>query len=438
MRFILALVLVGCSVDHNGLQARPVVDGGVDVIGDVRGDVERIDGCVESAETCNRVDDDCDGRVDEETSRACGTDIGDCTAGLERCVDGDYTGTCEGETPPGVELCDRPGDEDCDGSVNEMCECSGPVECGPGTTEGICEQGTQACTDGMLQPCVGAVNRATEVCNGLDDNCDGTVDEGVTVSAFVDGDGDGYGTGPAMMICAGTAGYATRDGDCIDGNSAINPGQPDPCDGVDSDCSGPETVVTYYRDADGDGHGSLAMPMTSCSGAPVGFVASSDDCDDSADTGPRRYPMAVEVCDGLDNDCDGDLDENDCAGCVRRVRADGHVYQFCSDAVNWAAARSACQAIGYDLVTIESEGEHDFLKGGASPDGSSWWIGLNDITTEGTYVWASTGSAATYTDPLNAGTASQDCLVLRDDITSRRWSDRACTDANFYTCEVAP
>jgi hypothetical protein len=107
---------------------------------------------------------------------------------------------------------------------------------------------------------------AYELCNGIDDNCDGGVDESA--------DGDGI---------------SSCDGDCDDTNADVYPGAPELCDGLDNDCDG--APAGYEVDDDGDGY--LAC----------------DECDDSD---PTIYPGAAEVCnDGIDSDCGSDLQETE-------------------------------------------------------------------------------------------------------------------------------
>lgn len=436
MRFALAFVLLGCTVPHEGLQQVVRVDGGVDGGVDVGADA-----CT-AAEVCNGRDDDCDGSTDEGTDEVCeGNDTPPCSPGRRRCVGGFLEAACSGFIPPGgpLDTCLVLGDEDCDGRIDEDCDCpvDGSVPCG--SDVGVCMPGVAMCVGGAPGTCNGGTRPGTETCDGRDEDCDGMTDEGVLLPFYRDMDGDGYGAGEPMLACSAPANHVGRNGDCDDMNAARTPMRAEMCDAVDNDCDTrvdeeATGVLTFYRDGDGDGIGA-GPPMTGCV-RPSGTSMSNTDCNDEDAT---IFPGATEACDGRDNDCGGDIDEDNCPGCTRRVRvSDGHTYQFCSTTLAWSAARRSCMDSGYDLVTIESEAEHDFLRGAAAPDGGQWWIGLNDIATEGTYIWAATGMPGAYVTPINGGTASQDCFVLRDDTPDRRWSDRDCASTGIFVCEVAP
>ena len=151
---------------------------------------------------------------------------------------------------------------------------------------------------------------ADEVCNELDDNCDGEVDEGVDLLEFLpDVDGDGYGASEgAVLACEAPAGTVELEGDCDDADPLVNPAAIEVCDGVDNDCDGgvDEDLATsdWYPDGDADGFGELdATAIASCL-QPPDTADDASDCDDGDDT---IYPDAPEACDDADSDCDGSL-----------------------------------------------------------------------------------------------------------------------------------
>lgn len=138
---------------------------------------------------------------------------------------------------------------------------------------------------------------------------------------YLDNDGDGYPSNiGGVLTCNPPLGYvsvpvgdANGDGlpdfDCVDNNDDINPAIEEYCNGLDDDCDGSidegQGATIYYADADGDGFGNLSSTLSSCQ-FPLGYVLNALDCND---TNPSIKPGATEICDGVDNDCDGLIDE---------------------------------------------------------------------------------------------------------------------------------
>ena len=165
------------------------------------------------------------------------------------------------------------------------------------------------CDDGDVQ-----VNPAqAELCEGLDNDCDGEVDEGVFVDFYADADGDGFGSGDPVPACTDDPPFvpaATQGDDCLDSDASVYPGADELCNGLDNDCDGtadndPVSGPTWYADADADGFGDSSTAQVACT-QPTGTVSVGSDCDDAQ---VSVYPGALEVCgDGMLNDCEGSDD----------------------------------------------------------------------------------------------------------------------------------
>ncbi len=164
------------------------------------------------------------------------------------------------------------------------------------------------CGDGDASIYLGA----TEICNGTDNDCDGTPDNGLPFAPYwPDGDDDGWGdeTATPTDFCDDPGpGWSPIPEDCNDADDTIHPVNADDCDGIDNDCDGTvdedATLTDHYPDVDGDGYGDMsAQPTGFCTDPGDGWTSSNDDCDDSdanANPGGTEIPY-----DGIDQDCDG-------------------------------------------------------------------------------------------------------------------------------------
>jgi subtilase family serine protease len=191
---------------------------------------------------------------------------------------------------------------------------------------------------------------AAELCNLLDDDCDGTIDEGVQLTFYADSDGDSYGDpSNTTLACSVPSGYVNNDGDCDDSNANLHPGMAESCNVIDDNCNGTidEGVhLTFYQDADGDGFGDPASTSLACT-APVGYVTDNTDCNDNDDA---VHPGAVELCNGSDDNCNGTSDE-------------GFIYSTPATAVISTGGNEFCEGLLTTLTAV----------GGSLGTGADWY-----------------------------------------------------------------
>ena len=336
MRYLGLFFLVACSAQNEKAQ---VEDAEIAVDGD--GDGFLADDCDDSnplvnsgaTEICDGIDNDCDGEVDEDVlTEFYGDSDGDgfgnpllvaegCEAPAGFVSNGtDCDDTRSDIYPSAEEVCDDL-DNDCDEEIDEelaidyFVDSDGDGFGDPLLVEQACDlrDGLSTIADDCDDSDPQVNPLADELCDDIDNNCDGVINEPGAlgeIAAYVDSDGDGYGSATAINLCELTTGYAMNADDCNDDSADVFPGAAESCDGIDNDCDG--TVdgsnaidqQVWYADTDTDGYGDLGAVVVACD-APTNHVANALDCDDQSSS---INPLAVEVCDNVDNNCDGDVD----------------------------------------------------------------------------------------------------------------------------------
>ena len=322
-------VLDDTDCDDADPDEHPGVTWYADVDGDLFGDPASSSTCDRAAPSDVLDDTDCDdGAADvyPHAAEQCNGRLDDCTATLdadeldddgdhfvECTVDGTWAGDptvtgggdCDDtditEFPGADEVCDG-DDDDCDGVVDEddavdattwYADADVDGHGDPLVSDVACAApagyvaSSDDCDDGRSEVYTGA----TELCDGLDGDCDGTVPDDE-----LDGDSDGW------VECATATGWTgvTGGGDCDDAHAHVYPGASETCDGLDGDCDG--TIPDLELDDDGDGYVECAPD-----GWAGATITGGEDCDD---TDASEFPGADEVCDGDDDDCDGAVDED--------------------------------------------------------------------------------------------------------------------------------
>jgi len=288
-------------------------------------------------ELCDDKDNDCDELVDEDLEFATwypdadGDTYGDPLAGfMESCEevpghvldDTDCDDADEDVNPGADEVVCNDIDDDCDEDTEDTPD-------GDGDGDSLCDDcddtdaelnladwdadGYSTCDDDCDDPDAPvSPGLPEEYCNGVDDDCDPATED------VVDGDGDGHtvcddcddADADLNLDDLDADGWSTCDGDCDDADAAVNPDAIEiQCNGVDDDCDG---TTEDAPDADGDGD-TVCVDCDDTDGAlnladldGDGFTTCDGDCDDLE---AITFPDAEEICDGMDNDCDVDVDE---------------------------------------------------------------------------------------------------------------------------------
>jgi hypothetical protein len=370
-------------------------------------------------EYCDGHDDDCDGTVDEDSAvdastwyadvdsdgfgDSASTDIS-CSQPSGYASDSTDCDDSDSNTYPGAdEYCDG-HDDNCDGVTDENTALdvstwyadvdidgygdatSTDIECYQPT--GYVADDTD-CDDSDADTNPGA----DEYCDGHDDDCDGTVDEDSAVDAsawYADVDIDGYGDATSTDIeCYQPTGYVSDDTDCDDGDADTYPGADEYCDGHDDNCDGiidedsSIDVTTWYRDNDSDSYGDIASTDEECS-QPSGYVSDNTDCDD---TKTAINPSASEMCDGVDNDCDGVTDGSD--------SLDATLYYTDTDGDGYGQTNTGAYACSQPSGSVVTDNDCDDGDSSINPSATEYCDGV-DNDCDGTTDESDASDASTW------------------------------------------
>jgi hypothetical protein len=364
-------------------------------------------------ETCNLVDDNCDGNIDEGDpggGATCGSSTGACRQGTQHCVSGGIV--CQGGVTPMAELCNNI-DDDCDGTVDNG-NPGGGLACGSGV--GQCVPGRQMCVAGTLS-CMGQVGPVTETCNGLDDDCDGTVDNG--------NPGGGGSCGSSTGACM--AGTLMCSGGALTCAGAVGPTL-ETCNMIDDDCNGVVddgfNLTSDIRNCGMCGRScSFANAVAQCSMGTCAIAACLPgfvNLDGNAANGCEyscTFTSSVETCNGADDNCNGMVDEGltppsffcrangVCAGTM--PTCGGSMGWQCSYPATYQATETRCDGLDNDCNGVVDDPYP--TRGQACTNGE-----VGACSRGGMYVCNAAGTGVMCNAPASGGGTAETCNGIDD------------------------
>ncbi|MCC6527338.1 MAG: hypothetical protein IT373_32110 [Polyangiaceae bacterium] len=367
------------------------------------------------AEVFDCKDNDCNGDTDEGQLTGCNTGLlGVCAIGTKVCIQGQVV--CVQNVQPSADVCDGQ-DNNCDGATDEGDPGGGAV-CATGQP-GVCSPGVRHCVSGVLT-CVANAQPSAEVCDGLDNNCAGGVDEGNP------GGGAGCSTGQQGVCAAGTVTCQSGALTCV---RNVAPSS-ETCDGLDNNCAGGVD--------EGNPGGGVACTTGLLGVCNQGTTA----CQNGALTCPQNVQPSSEVCDGADNNCNGATDENDPGGNVA-----------CSTGLPGVCSAGIRHCVSGALVCQQSvqpsgevcDGLDNNCAGGVDEGnpggGAACATGQSGVCSPGTQTCvAGSVSCVRNVNPSTetCNSLDDDCNGLVDDALVADGKPNTCANAASLTYTIAP
>ncbi|MCB9662069.1 MAG: hypothetical protein H6726_30795 [Sandaracinaceae bacterium] len=364
-------------------------------------------------------DDDQDGFPDH---RCGGNDCNDANPSVypgapELCdgIDNDCDGVVDGASADAIWYVDLDGDGFGDSNGPTVMSCT-PVPMRV-TRGGDCNDASASIRPG-----------ANDDCDGIDTDCDGRIDEsGLRNAYYQDTDNDGVGDARLGIVFACPnrvpVGAVEGGGDCNDDNPTIFANAPELCDGLDNDCDGmmdEDAPQSWYPDGDSDGHGSPVGGMVTCN-PPQGYVLSNDDCDD-LDAG--NFPGNVESCDGFNNDCDMQVDEDGAAACML-ANGTGVCMNGACQVASCVSGRDSCDGTFSTGCEVSTDRDPAHCGGCLQPCGLGDSCGVGTLGTcdeapftqlaatwEGVFALRSTGGSAAWGRGLSGDLGNGAAITL--------------------------